>query len=48
MSAQRVLPTIFDLLRYALPVGTAIVAGRGNLNRAVTWTSVLQTLPFLP
>jgi len=45
MSAQRVLPTIFDLLRYALPVGTAIVAGRGNLNRAVTWTSVLQTRP---
>lgn len=45
MSAQRTQPTVFDLLRYALPIGTAIVAGRSGLNRSVTWTSVLQTRP---
>jgi purine catabolism regulator len=37
--------TVRDILRLALPVGTRILAGQRELNRVVTWTSVLATRP---
>ncbi len=38
-------PTLFDLLRLALPVGTAIVAGHQGTHQRVTWVHVLNTRP---
>jgi purine catabolism regulator len=37
--------TIHDLLRLALPVGTAIVAGQKGAHRPITWVHVLNTRP---
>ncbi len=37
--------TVANLLRLALPVGTAIIAGHQNTQRPVTWVSVLNTRP---
>ena len=45
MSVPRAATTVTDLLRFALPVGTRIVAGRPGLARPVTWTSVLHARP---
>lgn len=38
-------PTIRDLLRLALPVGTVVVAGHRAMDRPVTWVHVLNTRP---
>jgi PucR family transcriptional regulator, purine catabolism regulatory protein len=38
-------PTIHDLLRQALPVGTLLVAGQQALHRPIRWISVLNTRP---
>ncbi|GAB4544895.1 MAG: PucR family transcriptional regulator [Anaerolineae bacterium] len=42
---SRAQMTVFDLLRYALPVGTRILAGRSGILRPVSWTSLLHTRP---
>lgn len=44
MSPQR-NQTVRDLLRYALPIGTRVLAGESGLGRPVNWTSVLHTRP---
>ncbi len=44
MAAQSKM-TIHDLLRLALPVGTAIVAGHKGAHRPITWVHVLNTRP---
>jgi PucR family transcriptional regulator, purine catabolism regulatory protein len=45
MTGQRQLITVQNLLRNALPIGTRVVAGRGGLHKAVSWTSMLHTRP---
>lgn len=43
MSDARPLVTVQDLLRWTLPVGTRLVAGREGAARPVAWVTVLQT-----
>ena len=38
-------PTLLELFRLALPVGTTVVAGHQGLYRRVTWVNVLNTRP---
>ncbi len=44
VSAQSTV-TLQELLRLALPVGTLLMAGRGQTDRQVTWVQTLHTRP---
>ncbi|MBE2194708.1 MAG: helix-turn-helix domain-containing protein [Anaerolinea sp.] len=45
MTPQRAQITVFELLRYVLPMGTRVVAGAKGLHKIVSWTSVLHPRP---